>query len=561
MKGVPPRRVAHARQQLMSPPEERVAADFILSLADHGFPITRKDARAYLSTVIRNRRPDYELCPMNFVDRFLQQHPEIRTCFRLSLDRVQAGAANPETIADYFKKYEIVSRNVPRCSIFNMDEKGGTVGEVNRAKVLVRKSTRPIVIQDGNRENVTIVECISADGTAIRPTYIFKGKYILSKWKDNDPLHANFTVTDNGWTNTDVCLSWLRDVFDIETREKAAGLPRLLIWDGHVSHMSYGAALYARENNITLFCLPPHSTALLQPLDKVAFGPLSKVLSEEIEKASITGQPAQKEDFPRLYAAARQEAFTPETILKSFEATGLVPFNPNRIDLSTKLPPKINQVELPLQIDRFTEEAAQEGACPESIASGQVHESDEPTSDSPTSDRVLFGEIKKLVETPAETDEGRRYQTALTATYNHLLGSAAREALTHRWANKINTAAHARKDGSQRRIGKGTATILTHDAYIQEQAEKKARAEEEECAKQSRKKERERKRALKQIQDDLRKKKKKEEQEERKRQKEQKEQEKAEIKAQRAEKREREIEAKEQCAKTRQSRRRARKDT
>ncbi|CCO37536.1 hypothetical protein BN14_11692 [Rhizoctonia solani AG-1 IB] len=513
MKGVPPRRVAHARQQLMSPPEERVAADFILSLADHGFPITRKDARAYLSTVIRNRRPDYELCPMNFVDRFLQQHPEIRTCFRLSLDRVQAGAANPETIADYFKKYEIVSRNVPRCSIFNMDEKGGTVGEVNRAKVLVRKSTRPIVIQD------------------------------------------------NGWTNTDVCLSWLRDVFDIETREKAAGLPRLLIWDGHVSHMSYGAALYARENNITLFCLPPHSTALLQPLDKVAFGPLSKVLSEEIEKASITGQPAQKEDFPRLYAAARQEAFTPETILKSFEATGLVPFNPNRIDLSTKLPPKINQVELPLQIDRFTEEAAQEGACPESIASGQVHESDEPTSDSPTSDRVLFGEIKKLVETPAETDEGRRYQTALTATYNHLLGSAAREALTHRWANKINTAAHARKDGSQRRIGKGTATILTHDAYIQEQAEKKARAEEEECAKQSRKKERERKRALKQIQDDLRKKKKKEEQEERKRQKEQKEQEKAEIKAQRAEKREREIEAKEQCAKTRQSRRRARKDT
>ncbi|CAE6395106.1 unnamed protein product, partial [Rhizoctonia solani] len=113
MKGVPPRRVAHARQQLMSPPEERVAADFILSLADHGFPITRKDARAYLSTVIRNRRPDYELCPMNFVDRFLQRHPEIRTCFRLSLDRVQAGAANPETIADYFKKYEIVSRNVP----------------------------------------------------------------------------------------------------------------------------------------------------------------------------------------------------------------------------------------------------------------------------------------------------------------------------------------------------------------------------------------------------------------------------------------------------------------
>ncbi|CEL53642.1 hypothetical protein RSOLAG1IB_06497 [Rhizoctonia solani AG-1 IB] len=561
MKGVPPPRIAHARQQLMTPSEEQVAAEFILSLADHGFPITRKDARVYLSSVIRNRRPDYELCPMNFVDRFLKRHPEIRSCFRLSLDRVRAGAANPETVADHFKKFETVSHNVARCNIFNMDEKGGTVGEVNRAKVLVRKSTRPILIQDGNQENVTIVECISADGTAICPTYIFKGKYVLSKWKENDPLKANFTVTDNGWTNTEVCLSWLRDVFDVETREKAAGLPRLLVWDGHVSHMSYEAAVYARENNITLFCLPPHSTALLQPLDKVVFGPLSKALSEEIEKASVTGQPAQKEDFPRLYAAARHVALTSETILKSFEATGLVPFDPDRIDLSTKLPPKINEVELPLHIDRFTEEAAREGDCSVGSASGagQVYGAAGPNSDSPASGGVSFGEIKELIETPAQTEEGQRYQVALAATYNHLLGSAARETLTHRWANKINIAAHARKDGSQRRIGKGTATILTNDAYIQEKAEKKAKAEEEERAKQDRKKERERKRTLKRIQDDLRKKKKEEQKEERQHQKEQKEQEKAKIKARQSKEREQEATAKEQQAKMRQSRRGGRK--
>ncbi|CCO29679.1 hypothetical protein BN14_03697 [Rhizoctonia solani AG-1 IB] len=448
MKGVPPPRIAHARQQLMTPSEEQVAAEFILSLADHGFPITRKDARVYLSSVIRNRRPDYELCPMNFVDRFLKRHPEIRSCFRLSLDRVRAGAANPETVADHFKKFETVSHNVARCNIFNMDEKGGTVGEVNRAKVLVRKSTRPILIQ-----------------------------------------------------------------------------------------------------------------ALLQPLDKVVFGPLSKALSEEIEKASVTGQPAQKEDFPRLYAAARHVALTSETILKSFEATGLVPFDPDRIDLSTKLPPKINEVELPLHIDRFTEEAAREGDCSVGSASGagQVYGAAGPNSDSPASGGVSFGEIKELIETPAQTEEGQRYQVALAATYNHLLGSAARETLTHRWANKINIAAHARKDGSQRRIGKGTATILTNDAYIQEKAEKKAKAEEEERAKQDRKKERERKRTLKRIQDDLRKKKKEEQKEERQHQKEQKEQEKAKIKARQSKEREQEATAKEQQAKMRQSRRGGRK--
>ncbi|KAF8748209.1 DDE superfamily endonuclease [Rhizoctonia solani] len=426
MKGVPPCCIAHACQQLMSPPKERAAAEFILSLADHGFPVTQKDARAYLSTVIQNWRPDYKLCPMNF--------------------------------------YELVSHNVPQCCIFNMDKKGGTVGEVNWAKVLVQKSTRPILIQD------------------------------------------------NGWTNTNVCLSWLQDVFDAETCEKAAGLPRLLIWDGHVSHMSYKAAVYAWENNITLFCLPPHSTALLQPLNKVAFGPLSKALSEEIEKASITGQPAQKEDFPRLYAAARQEALTPKTILKSFEATGLVPFNPNQIDLSTKLPSKINQLN-------------------------------EPASDSPASGGVLFGKIKKLVETPAQTDEGQRYQAALTATYSHLLGLATWEALTHRWANKINIAAYARKDGSQ------------------QQAEKKARGKEEERAKQTQKKEQEWKRALKKIKDNLQKKKEERRKDEQNCQKEQRAQERAEIKAWRAEEREQEVKAKEQRAKPCQNQQQACKIT
>jgi hypothetical protein len=155
------------------------------------------------------------------------------------------------------------------------------------------------MVTDGNRENVTVVECVCADGTAIRPTYIFQGSYVLAKWKEGDPIKANVVTSEHGWMNSKICLSWLRDVFDAETAEKAADRPRLLIWDGHVSHMTYEAAMYAKNHNILLLCLPPHSTALLQPLDKVLFGPLARAMSDEIELAAVAGQPARKEDFAR----------------------------------------------------------------------------------------------------------------------------------------------------------------------------------------------------------------------------------------------------------------------
>lgn len=38
----------------------------------------------------------------------------------------------------------------------------------------------------------------------------------------------------------------------------------------------------ARENHVTILCLPPHSTYKLQPLDKSFIGPLKVYYSEEI---------------------------------------------------------------------------------------------------------------------------------------------------------------------------------------------------------------------------------------------------------------------------------------
>lgn len=155
------------------------------------------------------------------------------------------------------------------------------------------------VIADGNRENVTIIECICADGTSILPLYIFKGKCLQQSWIESDPLNTNYAASSNGWTDNEIGLEWLEKVFDAQTRHKSPGRKRLLILDGHASHLSCKFIQYARPRDIILLCFPAHSTAMLQALDIVLFAILSKCWTDVLEKELIGGLFMWKQDFCR----------------------------------------------------------------------------------------------------------------------------------------------------------------------------------------------------------------------------------------------------------------------
>jgi hypothetical protein len=80
-------------------------------------------------------------------------------------------------------------------------------------------------------------------------------------------------LTPTGWSNNDVGLAWLEQVFDCYTKQKARyGRDyRLLILDGYGSHLTMAFINYCDYNRILLMVLPPYSTYMLQPLDVVLF--------------------------------------------------------------------------------------------------------------------------------------------------------------------------------------------------------------------------------------------------------------------------------------------------
>lgn len=161
---------------------------------------------------------------------------------------------------------------------------------------------------------------------------IFKGKVFIESWSEGLPDDWQLEVSDNGWTSDAIGLRWLQKVFLPSTFSRMKGKYRLLVLDGHGSHLTPNFDRICHENDVIPICMPAHSSHLLQPLDVGCFAVLKRIYGRCIEDLMRTGvNHIEKSDFLDAFPTARIEAFKSETIKNSFAATGLVPYNPDRV--------------------------------------------------------------------------------------------------------------------------------------------------------------------------------------------------------------------------------------
>lgn len=126
-------------------------------------------------------------------------------------------------------------------------------------------------------------------------------------------------------------MQWFQQTFiRLAQARNTTGAPLLLIYDGHGSHTSTQMVKLALEHNVHLFCLPPHTTHKLQPLDVGVFGPLQRKWQAHCDEIlTNTGQEPRREDIVKVYMAARNEAITPELVQSAWRHCGMAPLNQN----------------------------------------------------------------------------------------------------------------------------------------------------------------------------------------------------------------------------------------
>ncbi|RPA90928.1 hypothetical protein L873DRAFT_1874343, partial [Choiromyces venosus 120613-1] len=123
----------------------------------------------------------------------------------------------------------------------------------------------------------------------------------------------------------------------------------LLLLDRHVLHCTRGFITFCDERKIILFCLPSHTTNLIQPLDVVVFQPLKHFYAEAIDRVTWTGYPEfNKIEFLSDLTSIWDQAFKKTTILLAFQKTGLISYDP-RIVLSQLPKYHISEDTLPLR--------------------------------------------------------------------------------------------------------------------------------------------------------------------------------------------------------------------
>jgi hypothetical protein len=109
---------------------------------------------------------------------------------------------------------------------------------------------------------------------------------------------------------------------------------RLLILDGHASHLTKNFIKYSHQKKILLCVFPPHSTHRLHPLDVVMFKPLASAYCQELDAHLQRGQGLvliRKGDFFPLFWRAWKSSFVEKNILASSGATGIWPMDPEPV--------------------------------------------------------------------------------------------------------------------------------------------------------------------------------------------------------------------------------------
>ena len=336
-----PQGVADPNQRKLTPQQEADLVQYIETLSARHLPPTRAIVQNFASKVAQDP------CSDSWVTRFLHRHRDRLTChWATGMDSNRHNAESGYKYKLYFDllQQKITEYDVEPENTYNMDEKGFAIGVLGRSKRIFsrrqyeKKEVRQ-ARQDGSREWVSLLATICADGTALPPGIIFasKNSTIQSHWvadieAGTHPIHVASSPT--GWTNNDIGLAWLEQVFNRYTKPKARRSYRLLIVDGHGSHLTQDFIDYCDQNRIILAVLPPHSTQTLQPLDVVCFKPLSSAYASELDDYLQKSQglsPLTKGDFFHLFWPAWVHTFEEELIQNAFTATGISPMNPDVI--------------------------------------------------------------------------------------------------------------------------------------------------------------------------------------------------------------------------------------
>ena len=182
----------------------------------------------------------------------------------------------------------------------------------------------------GTSDHITMLCAASAAGLPLPPMIIYFKSFPGGQYRFDGPDDALYVKSESGWIDAELFLTWMKKIF---LRHIVVQRPVLLFIDGHKSHVNLDVIDLCRQNDIILFCLPPHTTHALQPLDVAVFKSLKDNYSKTA-RSLIFAKPSfvvTTREFSKVIRVPFERAFSITNIKAGFSKCGIYPFNPDAI--------------------------------------------------------------------------------------------------------------------------------------------------------------------------------------------------------------------------------------
>ena len=184
-----------------------------------------------------------------------------------------------------------------------------------------------------DRNRISLILCISANGLKLPPLIIFKGQLngriesLLSKnnYVKNKKIYA--LCQPISWADKNIFLFWLQNVF-FNNKHISNDIKKILILDRVTSHYDDDLVNIFKKNNSKYILIPPRLTRYLQPLDVSINKPFKQYMHHFDIDFRIKNQNTKKPSYNDIIEAVvniwyDEKIITQNEIIKSFKVTGI----------------------------------------------------------------------------------------------------------------------------------------------------------------------------------------------------------------------------------------------
>lgn len=335
---------AHESQQKLSDPQEKALVAWIESRSKMGLPPKPTEVATEARLILYAAGDAYPTLHDHWVTDFVRRHKGNLKTYKLkSLDRSRAMvmtksviSANLDLLEEIINEYNILPEHM-----WNMDETGFMIGGGSKANERVIGTAYgrhpPKRQQDGNREWITLIECISAAAGVLPPFFISPGQVhtigTYSRVEEID-LEACYEQSPKGWSSDMLALKWLDHFIQYTKPSTDVNVWRLLICDNHNSHMTFEFRHRCHDNQVAIFFFSAHITHILQPLDVGIFSPLDRYYRQFVDaflRNNPIHTPIHRGDTFVHINEGRRKALSDSNMKSAWSATGIFPLNRSRI--------------------------------------------------------------------------------------------------------------------------------------------------------------------------------------------------------------------------------------